>query len=121
VVAHTKRDAANEALLDADFHLSIIEASHNVIMLHMMRSMYDLLREGVFYNRQVMFRQRNTRDTLLDQHSAINDAIQARDSLAARRAVEAHLDFVEEALREQKKAKQHEAIALQRFEHEQRR
>jgi GntR family transcriptional repressor for pyruvate dehydrogenase complex len=121
VLAHTKRDPANEALLDADFHLSIIEASHNVIMLHMMRSMYDLLREGVFYNRQIMFRQRSTRDTLLEQHSAINDAIQARDPVAARKAVEAHLDFVEQALTEQKKAERHEAIARQRYEHEQRR
>jgi len=49
--AHNRRNPADEARLDADFHLSIIEASHNVIMLHMMRSMYDLLREGVFYNR----------------------------------------------------------------------
>jgi GntR family transcriptional regulator, transcriptional repressor for pyruvate dehydrogenase complex len=121
VLAHSKRDPANEALLDADFHLSIIEASHNVIMLHMMRSMYDLLREGVFYNRQIMFRQRTTRDTLLEQHSAINDAIQARDPVAARKAVEAHLDFIEQALTEHKKAERHEAIARQRYEHEQRR
>ena len=55
--AHTKRNPTDEAGLDADFHLAIIEASHNVIMLHMMRSMYQLLREGVFYNRQMMFRQ----------------------------------------------------------------
>jgi GntR family transcriptional repressor for pyruvate dehydrogenase complex len=121
IAAHTKRDPADEALLDADFHLSIIEASHNVIMLHMMRSMYDLLREGVFYNRQIMFRQRSTRDMLLEQHRAINEAIQARDPQAARGAVEAHLDFVEQALTEQKKAERHEAIARQRYEHEQRR
>ncbi|MDX1781171.1 MAG: GntR family transcriptional regulator, partial [Thalassovita sp.] len=36
--AHRKRNPEDEAQLDADFHLSIIEASHNVIMLHMMRS-----------------------------------------------------------------------------------
>ncbi|CAG0910963.1 unnamed protein product, partial [Cyprideis torosa] len=52
--ASGKRNPADEARLDADFHLAIIEASHNVIMLHMMRSMYELLREGVFYNRQIM-------------------------------------------------------------------
>jgi GntR family transcriptional repressor for pyruvate dehydrogenase complex len=121
VAAHAKRDPADEALLDADFHLSIIEASHNVIMLHMMRSMYDLLREGVFYNRQIMFRQRSIRDVLLEQHRAINDAIQAREPGAARDAVETHLNFVEQALTEQKKAERHEAIARQRYEHEQRR
>ena len=46
-------------------------------MLHMMRSMYDLLREGVFFNRQVMFKQRTSRAALLDQHRAINTALQA--------------------------------------------
>ena len=118
--AHSKRDPSEEAGLDADFHLSIIEASHNVIMLHMMRSMYQLLREGVFYNRQIMFKQRTTRDTLLDQHRRINDALQARDADGARRAVEAHLGFVEDALFDQEKADSNEAVAQKRYDHEMR-
>lgn len=118
-VAHTKRSGKEEAALDAEFHLSIIEASHNVVMLHMMRSMFDLLREGVFYNRQMMFKQRTTRDHLLDQHRAINAAIQDRDPEAAREAVETHLAYVEASLLEQRKADQHEVVARQRFEHEQ--
>lgn len=117
--AHKKRNPEDEAHLDADFHLSIIEASHNVIMLHMMRSMYQLLREGVFYNRQVMFKQRTTRDTLLDQHRAINSALQARDPKGARAAVEAHLDYVRSKLFDQKRSERNEKIALQRFQHEQ--
>ena len=116
--AHSGRSPEDEARLDADFHMAIIEASHNVIMLHMMRSMFDLLREGVFYNRQVMFKQRATRDMLLDQHRAINAALQARDPMSARAAVEAHLSFVESALADQQRADRHEAIAVQRLEHE---
>lgn len=116
--AHGKRNPAEEARLDAEFHLSIIEASHNVIMLHMMRAMFDMLRAGVFYNRQKMFKQRTTREMLLDQHRAINDAIQARDPGAARAAVEAHLDYVEASLRDLKKSEKHEEIARQRYEHE---
>ncbi len=119
--AHQKRNPADEANLDADFHLSIIEASHNIIMLHMMRSMYELLREGVFYNRSIMFKQRMTRDTLLDQHQAINTALQARDPHAARAAIEAHLDFVETALSDQQKADRNEVFAQKRYEHEARR
>ncbi len=116
--AHTRRSPDDEARLDAEFHMAIIEASHNVIMLHMMRSMFDLLREGVFYNRQVMFRQRTTRDMLLDQHRRINAALHARDPSAARFAVEAHLSFVEEALSDQQRADRNEEIARQRLEHE---
>ena len=116
--AHQKRDPTDEAALDAEFHLAIIEASHNVLMLHMMRSMFDLLRQGVFYNRQMMFKARTTRDMLLDQHRAINAALQARDPAAARAAVEAHLGYVEEALLDQIKAAQNEEVARQRLEHE---
>ena len=116
--AHRKRNPTDEGGLDADFHMSIIEASHNIIMLHMMRSMYDLLRKGVFYNRSVMFKQQLTRAALLEQHEAINTALQNRDPAGARAAVEAHLDFVTAALTEQQKAEQNETFAKKRFEHE---
>jgi GntR family transcriptional repressor for pyruvate dehydrogenase complex len=101
--------------------MAIIEASHNVIMLHMMRSMFDLLKQGVFYNRQMMFRNRMTRDSLLDQHAAMNAAIQARDPAAARAAVEAHMSYVEQAFQDHLRNEKHEAIARQRFQHEQER
>ncbi|WP_372570466.1 FCD domain-containing protein [Ruegeria jejuensis] len=117
-IAQDGRDAEAEAKLDAQFHMAIIEASHNVVMLHMMRSMFDLLRQGVFYNRQIMFRQRTTRSALLDQHRAINTALQARDPDAARAAVEMHLSYVEQCLADQKKADRNEAIARQKLEHE---
>ncbi|GAA3866447.1 FadR/GntR family transcriptional regulator [Celeribacter arenosi] len=115
---HPKRDPSDEARLDAEFHLSIIEASHNVVMLHMMRSMFDLLREGVFYNRSVMFKQRTNRADLLGQHRAINDALQARDAAAARSAVIDHLTYVEDALRAQFASDEHEEIAKLRLAHE---
>lgn len=117
-LAQQKRNSEEEAALDADFHLAIIEASHNIIMLHMMRSMYELLREGVFYNRSVMFKQRMSRDHLLDQHRAINDALQTRDPEGAKAAVAKHLDYVESALSDQQKADKNEAFAKRRFDHE---
>ncbi|MEI4232604.1 FadR/GntR family transcriptional regulator [Roseovarius sp. D22-M7] len=116
--AHRKTNPADEARLDAEFHMAIIEASHNVIMLHMMRSMFQLLREGVFYNRQVMFKRRTTRGALLDQHRAINAALQARDPEGARRAVEDHLSYVERSLADHQKAERNEMVARQRFDHE---
>ncbi|MEM9584087.1 MAG: FCD domain-containing protein [Pseudomonadota bacterium] len=116
--AHSKRNPQEESQLDAEFHLAIIEASHNVIMLHMMRAMFQLLRGGVFYNRQMMFKQRITRDMLLDQHRAINEALQSRDGGAARAAVEAHLTYVETCLSDQRRSDRNEAIAKQRLEQE---
>ncbi len=107
-----------DAELDAKFHSAIIDASHNVVMLHMMRSMFDLLREGVFYNRKIMFHQHTSRRVLLDQHRAINTALQARDAAAARAAVETHLDYVQQALTDHQKAEQNAEIALQRLQHQ---
>jgi len=119
--AHSKRDPSDEAARDAEFHMAIIEASHNIIMLHMMRSMFDLLRQGVFYNRQIMFKQRITREALLDQHRQMNAGLQARDPVAARAAVVAHMNYVEQSLAAQIKAERNETVAKQRYDHEQNR
>ena len=119
--AHEKRSPKEEAELDVDFHMAIIEASHNVVMMHMMRSMFELLKEGVFYNRQTLFGLRTTRRDLLEQHRAIYEAMTARDPEAARAAVEAHLGYIETSMIEQVRRSGNEEVARLRFEHEQRR
>lgn len=117
--AHRKKNDALEASLDAEFHFAIIEASHNVVMLHMMRSMYELLKNGVFYNRQVIFTRHVGRSELFEQHRRINDALQSRDPKESRAAVEAHLSYVEQSLLDQRKSEKNEAIAQRRYQHEQ--
>ncbi|MGV6812757.1 MAG: FadR/GntR family transcriptional regulator [Brevirhabdus sp.] len=109
------RGAAEESRLDMDFHMAIVEASHNVIMLHMMRSMFDLLSDGMVYTRNVLFKQRTRREVLLDQHRKINDAIQGRDPDGARQAMVDHLTFVEAAILEDQKARGNEDIATLRL------
>jgi GntR family transcriptional repressor for pyruvate dehydrogenase complex len=116
--AHERNASEDEAQLDAQFHMAIIEASHNVVMLHMMRSMYELLQQGVFYNRQIMFQQQTTRGAILDQHRAINTALQARDAEGARDAIHKHLSFVQRCMEDHLKAQRNEAIAQQRLQHE---
>ena len=113
-----KPDPKQDAKLDAQFHMAILEASHNVVMLHMMRSMFELLQEGVFYNRQVMFRQQTTQRELLEQHGAINTALQARDPDAAAAAVRRHMNFVKQALLDQQRAGRNEETARLRLERE---
>jgi GntR family transcriptional repressor for pyruvate dehydrogenase complex len=80
--------------------------------------MYDMLRQGVFYNRQMMLSQNTTRDAILDQHRAINAALQARNPEAARQAVAAHLDFVEVMLANMQRKARNEMTALQRLVHQ---
>jgi GntR family transcriptional repressor for pyruvate dehydrogenase complex len=98
--------------------MTIVEAAHNVVMLHMVRSLYDLLVRGVFYNRNVIYSLRERRTKLLDQHRAIRDAVVARDPKGARAAVEAHLDFIAEALRDANRMRSREQVAALRQRHE---
>ncbi len=119
VIAGDPAQSDEAARLDAQFHAAIMDASHNVVMLHVMRSMLDLLRQGVFYNRRIMFQRHTNRDALLAQHKAINDALQARDATAARTAVEQHLDYVKQALTDHQRSTRNAEIARQRLEQEQ--
>lgn len=116
--ANLKRNPAEEAAIDAEFHMAIVDAAHNIVMLHMMRSMFEMLQAGVFYNRSLLFEKRSTRSTLLDQHRAMFEAITARKPDQARTAVNAHLDFIEVAMRQQEQDEIHETTAKQRFAHE---
>jgi GntR family transcriptional repressor for pyruvate dehydrogenase complex len=118
--AHSKRNPADEAELDAEFHLAIIEASHNVILLHMMRSTFDLLARGRLLQPPDHVQEpHHARSAALEHHRAINDALQARDPDAAREAVVTHLSFIEQALEAQKKAEANEAVAQLRYAQEQ--
>ncbi|MEM7545786.1 MAG: FCD domain-containing protein [Pseudomonadota bacterium] len=120
VNAHQRRNPAEESSIDADFHMAIVEAAHNVVMLHMARSLYELLRRGVFYNRNVTYGEQESRDRLLEQHRAIHDAVIAADPDAARSAVEAHMDFVKAHLSTVSQLRSREEIARLRMEQENR-
>ena len=102
--AHGKDYALEEANTDAYFHLSIYEATHNVMMLHVMGSLSDMLREDVFYNRERLYTRKGVRPLLLEQHRAVHDAIMRSDPEAARAAAEAHINFTRSALQEIEKA-----------------
>ncbi len=82
----------------------------------MMRSMSDLLQQGVFFNRRIMFQRDTSRDVLHAQHAAINDAIQQRQPNKARTAVETHLDFIKQCLLDDIKSQQNAKIARQKLD-----
>ena len=85
-----------EADIDADFHLAIAKAAHNGILSHIMRSLFNLLRKDVFFNRVQLYSHHGSRDLLLNQHREIYEAIIAGDPERARSAAENHLGYVKE-------------------------
>lgn len=113
--AHRLDDPAEEAERDAEFHIAIAEASHNVVLLHVMRSLMDLLRKDVIFNRSRFYSHPGGRELLLDQHRAILDAIIKGDAAAARAAAEAHMAHVEQQLREMRKSEARAEVSRRRL------
>ncbi len=99
-VAHAKDDPTEEADVDAQMHLAIYEAAHNVVMLHIMRTLSDMLRNDVFYNRARLYSRPGVRELLLEQHLAIATAVVAGQAETARLAAEAHVNYTFRTLRE---------------------
>ncbi len=97
-LAHGEADFRREAALDVEFHQAIGEASHNIVMIHVLRACYRLLADGVFYNRSRLYGHAGSRDALLAQHRALLEAILAGNGEAARTAARAHIAYVEASL-----------------------
>lgn len=96
--AHDSNDADLEADLDVELHTTIAEATHNLVLMHVMRSCYRLLADGVFSARQRLYARASARDHLMQQHRAIREAIAARDPARAGAVMDAHLVYVEQTL-----------------------
>lgn len=92
-------DADAEQEGDFRLHGAVVDASHNTTLIHMMASVFDLTRRGIFYNRDLLRSIDGTGRKLLDQHLEIIGAIEAGDAARAETAARAHLDFVEQSIR----------------------
>lgn len=116
IAAFERSDLTEAVRLDIDFHKAVVDAAHNIVLLHTMRSMYELLLSGVFYDRASYFHHELTRDTILEQHQAILDAIIAGDPGAARTAAQTHVAFVEASLHDYERSGTRERTAGRRLE-----
>jgi GntR family transcriptional repressor for pyruvate dehydrogenase complex len=115
-VAHAEPDPAREAGLDADLHIAIYEASHNVVLLHMLRALAELMRDNVFYNRQGLYARKGVRERLLAQHVEIAEAVVAGATEAAEAAAAAHIRFIATTLDEIRADETRRSAALRRGE-----
>jgi GntR family transcriptional repressor for pyruvate dehydrogenase complex len=100
VKTREKGDALADAEADADFHIAVAEASHNIALIHVMRGIYNLLRTTMRHAWEVMFREPESVEMLLAQHRAMLDAVLKGDPERARNAAHLHLNFVRETLRQ---------------------
>ncbi|UVH49583.1 FCD domain-containing protein [Pseudomonas sp. CBSPBW29] len=106
---------AEEGAADARFHLAIAEASHNAVLLHTIRGLFDLLKRNVVTNIGGMYQQRTeTRDMLINQHRDLYLAIIEGRAEQAREVSTRHLLYVQEVLEEVRQEVQRMARAERR-------
>jgi len=99
MAAHGKDDPAGEAQADAAFHLAIAEASHNLVLLQVMRGLFELLQTNISQSREKLYTSARTFEPLSVQHREMMDGVLAGDPERARAAAHAHLEFVHTSLR----------------------
>lgn len=105
------------AQADAKFHLAIAQASHNAVMLQVMRGLVDLVFSTVQESRRIIFQFEDVKavERLTEQHHALMQAILTGDADSAKLHAQDHLDYVQDTIRkaEEDEARQHRIKRLQ--------
>ncbi|MBW2094685.1 MAG: FadR family transcriptional regulator [Deltaproteobacteria bacterium] len=84
------------AKADHDFHTALAEATHNEAYTHLMKTIYDLLQEELRIAWGGVFRKKDRRNKLFQQHKNILAAVIQHDPERGREEALNHLRFVEE-------------------------
>lgn len=96
---HATETRAKEGAADARFHMAIAEASHNMVLLHTMRGLFDMLKRNIVTNIGGMYELRDeTRKRLMNQHHALFTAVMEGRQDDARNRAREHISYVQEVL-----------------------
>jgi len=82
--------------LDANLHIVIARATHNIVWLHLMQSLFDAMKEFQQTVWRAVYLTSEDHHLLFSHHRRIFQAIKAKDAEAAREAMIAHLTFAEQ-------------------------
>lgn len=103
MVKHQQQnDAELSSRADAQFHLAIAEASHNVVLIQFMQGLFDVLFSLVDQSRTALFdvdKPANL-DQLTLQHENLMKAILEGNPEQARQQIDLHLKYVYDNVRE---------------------
>ena len=91
-------DKAEEAQVLGEFYLIMAQASHNIVLQHVMRSMKGMLIENIQRNLQMLAVNPEACNEIALQRASIVAAIVQQNPQQARRASNIHLAFIEETL-----------------------
>jgi GntR family transcriptional repressor for pyruvate dehydrogenase complex len=82
--------------LDANFHIVIAKATHNIVWLHMMQSIFDAMKEFQQSVWRAVYLTDDDHRMLYGHHRRIFEGIRERDPERAREMMMEHLTFAEQ-------------------------
>lgn len=96
--AEEEKNVADEAAAVMDSLIAITEAAHNVVLLHIVRSLAPLLEQNVLQNLKLLHRRNEVVDKVSRHRANIVDAILSGEPELAREMSHSHLAYIEETL-----------------------
>jgi len=89
-----------DAEVDAKFHYTITEATHNMIQVHVLDTIHTLFHTTIMVALTEFYQKEGYLELLLTHHRDILEAIEARDPERAQKAMRVHIELVEEKMSE---------------------
>jgi GntR family transcriptional repressor for pyruvate dehydrogenase complex len=91
-------DPYRDAERITDFHIALAEASHNIVLVHIMRGLYQLLRTSIRTNLQRMQSNSSKYNLVLEHHRDILKAVDEQNMDAAAKAARVHIEFINQSI-----------------------
>ncbi|MFC7063747.1 FadR/GntR family transcriptional regulator [Halobacillus seohaensis] len=82
---------------DLDFHVALVQATHNQMLTQLMKSVADIMVQAMRETRKLLHTEEGA-ERLLKEHRKIFEAVSDRDETRARQAMYEHLANVEQLL-----------------------
>jgi GntR family transcriptional repressor for pyruvate dehydrogenase complex len=105
-----------EASCVMNFLIALTEAAHNVVLLHIVRSLAPLLEQNVLQNLKLLHRRPEVIEKVGKHRASIVDAIVAGEPEMARQMSHSHLAFIEETLLDLSKEQTRRERSLRRIQ-----
>ena len=79
---------------DFNFHMAIATATKNIIYIHIIETVHNLISSSLKFYREILFTSFDTQLILLEQHKTIFDNILKKEPEKAEKSMRKHLEFV---------------------------
>jgi GntR family transcriptional regulator, transcriptional repressor for pyruvate dehydrogenase complex len=113
-LSQQQQDVDAEAKAVGQFYLAVAEASHNVVLLHLVRGLTPLVEQNVRLNLAALAEREGTAAQLNAHRQRLMQAVINGEPEKARQASNGHLAFIEEALLEVNKERSRIERSLRR-------